>query len=167
MGNYQKMLKGYKEKGSFSESKMWESVEGLDSLLEKIEESDPVLFNRFAREQHEIFYGPRFDETFGKLQIESMHHKGSDGKEYHGARWSTDDMKAEYEKYKPSLPSGTTFWDFAVAITGNWHDKVDLFKKWFPDAFEERVIEDAVNFYFKDEDAPSGKVWRYMMAMNG
>ena len=54
MGNYQKMLKGYKEKGSFSESKMWESVESLDSLLEKIEESDPVLFNRFAREQHGI-----------------------------------------------------------------------------------------------------------------
>ena len=75
-------------------------------------------------------------------------------------------MKAEYEKYKPSLPSGTTFWDFAVAITGNWHDKVDLFKKWFPDAFEERVIEDAINFYFKDQDAPEGKVWHYMIAMD-
>lgn len=28
-----------------------------------------------------------------------------------------------------------------------------------------KVIEDVINFYFKDQDAPEGKVWHYMIAM--
>lgn len=166
MGNYHKMLKHYKEKGLFSEAKMWESVESLDELLEEMEEKDPEMFWDFMREQHCIFCGPHFDERFGKWQIEQMHHKGEDGKEYKGMHWPEDDMKAVFDKYKSSLPAGTTYWDVAVAITGNWHDKACLFKKWFPENHEEKVIEDAINFYFKDQDAPEGKVWHYMIAMD-
>lgn len=31
---------------------------------------------------------------------------------------------------------------------------------------EKKIIEDAVNFYFMDDDAPEGKVWIYMCAMD-
>lgn len=166
MGNYSKMLKYYKEKGLFSEAKMWESVDCLDELLVEVEDKNPGLFWDFMRDQHEIFCGPHFDDKFGKWQIEQMYHKGEDGKKYEGLHWSEDDMKLVFDKHKSSLPSGTTFWDVSVAITGNWHDKVDLFKKWFPENHEEKIIEDALCFYFKDVDAPDGKVWRYMIAMD-
>lgn len=29
-----------------------------------------------------------------------------------------------------------------------------------------KVVEDAINFYFLDDDAPEGKVWIYMCAMD-
>lgn len=31
---------------------------------------------------------------------------------------------------------------------------------------EKKIIEDAINFYFMDDDAPEGKVWIYMCAMD-
>jgi len=53
--------------------------------------------------------------------------------------------------------------DVYVAINGAWHDKVNLFRKWSSEKCEQMVIEDAIVFYFQDEDWKSdGKVWDYM-----
>ena len=81
MGNYHKMLKHYKEKGLFSETKMWESIECLDDILEEMKEKNPDMFWDFMRNQHEIFCGPHFDEKFAKWQVEQMYHKDDDGKD--------------------------------------------------------------------------------------
>lgn len=112
------------------------------------------------------FYArPHFDEKFAKWQVEQMHHKGDDGKEYKGQHWSVAETEDVYSKNKSKLPSGTTVFDVYVAINGNWHDKVDLFKKWSPEKYEQMIIEDAIVFYFEDEDWKSdGKVWDYMTA---
>lgn len=166
MGHYYKMLKHYKEKGMFSEQKMWESVECLDELLEEMEEDCPDKFWEFMRDQHEIFCGPHFDEKFAKWQVEHMHHKGSDGKEYKGEHWSMEDTDSVMAQYKSKLPAGTTSADFYVALNANYHDKCRLFKSWFAEKYEEKIIEDAIDFYFMDEDAPEGKVWHYMIAMD-
>lgn len=160
------MLKHYKEKGLFSEAKMWESIECLDELLEEMEEDCPDKFWEFMRDQHEIFMGPHFDEKFAKYQVEHMHHKGTDGKEYKGAKWDIEQTNSVMSKYKSVLPSGTTEWDFFVALNASYHDHCNEYKEWFADKYEERIIEEAVNFYFKDDDAPNGKVWYYMIAMD-
>ena len=157
MGNYHKMLKYYKEKGMFSEDKMWEAVECLDELLEEVEEAHPDLFWDFMRDQHEIFCGPHFDERFGKWQIEQMHHKGEDGKECKGMHWSEDDMKAVFDKYKTTLPAGTTCWDVAVAITGNWHDKVDLLKSGSRKITMKRLSRMLSTFTSRIKTLPRGK----------
>ena len=40
-----------------------------------------------------------------------------------------------------------------------------LYQDWFPNLTEEqldeKVIYSAINFWFKDEDAGTGKVWNY------
>lgn len=165
MGNYHKMLKRYKEKGLFSEAKMWESIESLDELLEEMEEKDPEMFWDFMREQHCIFCGPHFDERFGKWQVEQMHSKGPDGKEYKGELCNIMKSEEVFDKYKAKLPAGTTIWDMYVAVNSNMHDKCALFKKWNPEKWEDMVIEDAIVFYFEDVDWESpGKVWDYMNA---
>ena len=163
MGNYHKMLKHYKEKGLFSETKMWESIECLDDILEEMKEKNPDMFWGFMRNQHEIFCGPHFDEKFAKWQVEQMYHKDDDGKEYRGQHWSIAEAEEVYSKNKSKLPSGTTVFDVYVAINGTWHDKVNLFRKWSSEKCEQMVIEDAIVFYFQDEDWKSvGKVWDYM-----
>ena len=44
----------------------------------------------------------------------------------------------------------------------NWHRHI---KQWFPNLTEEqldeKIIHSAINFWFEDEDAGSGKVWNY------
>ena len=46
-----------------------------------------------------------------------------------------------------------------------YHDYVRLYQDWFPNLTEEqldeKVIYSAINFWFKDEDAGTGKVWNY------
>lgn len=46
-----------------------------------------------------------------------------------------------------------------------YHDYVRLYQDWFPNLTEEqldeKIIYSAINFWFKDEDAGTGKVWNY------
>lgn len=161
MGSYKKILNDYKNRGSFNEDKMWLSVEALDkAILEELEESNPELYWNFMRDQHEIFCGKHFDEKFAKWEVERMHHDDIEGQ-----HWSLADVKSIFENMRSKLPNATTIWDFYVALNANWHDKVDLYKGWFEN-YEEKIINDAINFYFMDEDAPDGKIWVYMRAMS-
>lgn len=162
MGNYHKMLKYYKEKGLFSETKMWESIECLDDILEEMKEKNPDMFWDFMRNQHEIFCGPHFDEKFAKWQVEQMYHKTAEGKECKGQHWTPEDAGEVFSKYKSKLPASTTLFDVYVAINASWHDKIELFKKW-AENYDDMIIEDAIVFYFMDCDWKSdGKVWDYM-----
>ena len=166
MGNYKKILNDYKKRGNFSEDKMWVSVDVLDDvILSKLEEKDPELYWDFMRDQHEIFCGPHFDEKFGKWEIEQMMHKDEKGNVHKGEHWGASDVKGVFEKYRGKLRAGVTMWDVAVALNANWHDKVELWSKWWAQGVDEKIIEDAIHFYFMDDDAPDGKVWLYMRAM--
>jgi hypothetical protein len=52
-----------------------------------------------------------------------------------------------------------------IANNAQYHDYVRLYQDWFPNLTEEqldeKVIYSAINFWFKDEDAGTGKVWNY------
>ena len=45
------------------------------------------------------------------------------------------------------------------------NDYIRMYKQWFPNLTEEqldeKIIHSAINFWFEDEDAGSGKVWNY------
>lgn len=41
-----------------------------------------------------------------------------------------------------------------VAINAQYHDYANLFKSWFGDRIDHKVIESAIVFWFKDEDNP-------------
>lgn len=49
-----------------------------------------------------------------------------------------------------------------VAINAQYHDYCELFKSWFGDGVEQKIIESAVIFWFKDDDYKDGfKLWNY------
>lgn len=163
---YKKTLQEYQKGGKWGEDKMWRSVEVLDDMiLRKVEEEDPESYWEFMRDQHEIFCGPHFDERFARWEIAQMEHKDYRGNVHKGEHWGEGDARAVYDKHKAKLPAGTTVWDVAVALNANWHDKSELFGRWWPQGSEDKIIEDAMSFYFFDTDAPDGKIWRYMRAM--
>lgn len=45
--------------------------------------------------------------------------------------------------------------DVYVAINSQYHDYVELFKSWFGDNVDQKIIESAIIFWFKDVDCKS------------
>lgn len=53
--------------------------------------------------------------------------------------------------------------DVYVAINSQYHDYAELFKSWFGDGIEQRIIESAIIFWFKDADCKAeNKVVEYL-----
>lgn len=49
-----------------------------------------------------------------------------------------------------------------LALNLQYHDYGALFKTWFGEDMELKIIESAIRFWFKDEDYKSGfKLWNY------
>lgn len=42
-----------------------------------------------------------------------------------------------------------------VAINSQYHDYAELFKNWFGDGIEQKIVESAIVFWFKDADSKS------------
>ncbi|WP_302821608.1 DUF7841 family protein, partial [Parabacteroides goldsteinii] len=98
------------------------------------------------------------------MDVSYMRHKNKAGQEETGEHWSLQQVTTAIKGM--SIPGNTNIWDVYVALNANWHDKEAKFTEWFgPDA-EKRIVEDAVSFYFNDADAPDGKIWLYMDAMD-
>lgn len=61
--------------------------------------------------------------------------------------------------------SDVTIWDVYVALNAQYHDNINLYEKWFPNAtnneIEDKIVEATISNWFEDEDANSDKVWEY------
>ena len=142
---------------------MWEAIGELDEAMECLKEKDPEKYDEAIRDIHEVFCGPHYNECFARMDVAAMRHKGKAG-EHKGEHWNMEQVATAIKGM--SIPGNTNIWDVYVALNANWHDKEIKFTEWFgPDA-DKRIIEDAINFYFLDDDAPEGKVWIYMCAMD-
>ena len=161
--HYKELIKDYHAKGFGSEKKMWESIYALEDAMECLKEKDPDTYDEAMRDLHEVFCGPHYTECFAREDVAGMHHKNSKGEVIRGEHWNMDQVTSA-AKGLP-VPSTATPWDGYVALNANWHDKEVKFTEWFGPEAEKRIVEDAISFYFNDADAPEGKVWLYMDAM--
>lgn len=63
------------------------------------------------------------------------------------------------------LNKDVTIWDVYVALNAQYHDNINLYEKWFPNAtnneIEDKIVEATISNWFEDEDASSDKVWEY------
>jgi len=65
-------------------------------------------------------------------------------------------------RYRGIIPSSATIADVYIAINAQYHDYYSLMKEWFGDNIDTKIIESAVNFWFKDDDYKgSSKVYKY------
>lgn len=61
-----------------------------------------------------------------------------------------------------TAPTAATPADVYIALNAQYHDYCDLFKAWFGDNIDSKIVESAVNFWFKDNDYKgSNKVHDY------
>lgn len=60
--------------------------------------------------------------------------------------------------------------DVYVAINAQYHDYIRLYSEWFrninKNELDNKIIESAITFYFKDEDSGSAKTWNYFKTAN-
>lgn len=162
--NYKELIKDYHSKGFGTEKKMWESIYVLEDAMMCLKEKNPDVYDEAMRDLHEVFCGPHYNECFAREDVAGMHHKNTRGETIKGEHWSMDQVTSAIKGM--SIPGNTNIWDVYVALNANWHDKNVKFAEWFNVDADKKIIEDAISFYFMDADAPDGKVWLYMDAMD-
>ena len=154
---YKDLIRKAKADGVTSEKAMWQSVDSLNDVLCVVREEHPEKYMKFMRGQHEALYGPHYDKRFAEADVERIRYANAAGEKRTGAHWNADQI-LEATKSMP-FPQGTTLWDKYVAFNSFYADMCAVLD-------EATLLKAAYRFYFADEDAPAGKIWEYMTAMN-
>lgn len=147
-----------RENGIASEKAMFAGIDRVDSLLLSMAKEHPAEHWQFLRKTHEDLYGCHYDEDFAAWDVSQMYSTGQDGRQYQGEHWSVSEVNSATSGR--SFPAGTNKYDIYVGYNAIWHDM----HRQFEDA---QILDIAYLFFFADEDAPVGKVWKYINCMRG
>lgn len=144
--------------GVASETVMWQSIDNVDELLEKVREENPCEFKKFMRRQHELMYGPHYNEVMAVEAVEGLTYIDKDGKQREGAYWTMSQI--EEATRNMSFPQKTTKWDKYVAF--------NTFKSDVAGKLEDtEVLTVGHSFFFADPDFDGeGKIWKYMQCVH-
>lgn len=158
-------IEGYKKRGLGSEKIMNDSIDLLDEMIfMPMMNENESLYWMFMRELHELYCGEHFDEKFAMWEVSQMHHKGTDGTIYKGAKWGIEQTTPIFTKIKSQLTKPYNEWDWFVVLQMIWHDSCVLFHKWMPENNEEQFTQmyiDAAITWMNDEDYNGMKPWKY------
>lgn len=131
----------------------------LMDMMEDLDDSDKDLLFKMMIE-NETSEG-HFNESYAKYLVSKMSHSCS-GRKYVGEKYDMTKAKEVCEKYRGIIPQSATVADVYVALNSQYHDYCELFKAWFGDNIDTKIVESAVNFWFKDDDYKGGnKVYKY------
>ena len=98
--------------------------------------------------------GDHFSESEAEYLVARMYHT-ENGRKYSGEKFDMHKTKEICERYRGILPTSATVADVYVAINSQYHDYAELFKNWFGDGIEQKIVESAIVFWFKDADSKS------------
>ena len=106
--------------------------------------------------------GPHMSEIEAREVVSGMYHIEG-GIKYIGEKFDMYKAKEVCERYRGLIPTSTTVCDVYVAINSQYHDYAELFKSWFGDGIEQKIVESAIVFWFKDADCKAeNKVVEYL-----
>ena len=104
-----------------------------------------------------------------EYQVEQMYHTDKNGHKIHKPWFTMVEAKAIHDRKIKGINKDITVCDVYVALNAQYHDNINLYEKWFPQADEDEleaiIIESTIVDWFEDEDASSEKVWRYFRAV--
>ena len=123
-----------------------------DSMRGGMRDDDMYKMMRYMRES--MRGGEHFDELEAEHLVSNMYHT-ENGRKYTGEKFDMHKAKEICERYRGILPTSVTPADVYVAINSQYHDYAELFKNWFGNDIEQKVVESAIVFWFKDADAKS------------
>lgn len=102
-----------------------------------------------------------FNESYAKYLVSNMYHYVGDRKCI-GDKYDMNKAKEVMERYRVILPNNVTCADVYVAINSQYHDYCELFKSWFGEDIDQKIIESAIIYWFNDCDYTDGfKLWNY------
>ena len=156
--SYDSMLEEAKSAGVLNEQKMFTSACMAAKYMKMAQngELSKEGYWKFMREQHELFYGPHYNEDFAMYDVAGISYLSKSGDRRTGAHWTKDDIESATKGM--SFSSGTTIWDKYVAFNAFYSDMCQLFE-------DDMILKAAYKFFFQDEDAAQGKIWKYMHAV--
>lgn len=108
---------------------------------------------RMNKAAYDDFSNDHFISSEAFYLVSQMYHT-EEGRRMSGEKYGIDKAKEICDRYKGFLPSSVKAEDVYVAINAQYHDYACLFKSWFGDRIDSKVIESAIVFWFKDEDNP-------------
>lgn len=154
---YKQMIERARQDGVTSDKVMWQSIADVDALLTEVGVVNPEIVRKFVRHQHELLYGPHYNEAMAIEAVKEIRYTDRDGKQRTGAYWTVEEV--EDATRGMSFPSGTTKWDKWVAFNVF---RSDVCRQLDDNA----VLQSAYAFFFGDEDfSGEGKIWQYMNCM--
>lgn len=128
-----------KKKGIISERDIHEFHELADVSLSEY----PVYLNSDTESS--------YSQEHAKALVSKMYHF-ENGRKYIGEKYSINTAKDVCHKYKDKLKAEITVCDVYVAINSHYHNCINLYRQWFNDNIDCKIIESAINFWFMDED---------------
>ena len=144
-----------------------ESMDMFDSRGDRFNESgmrsgDMDRMMRYMRNSMRGSESEHFTESEAKYLVADMYHT-ENGRKYSGEKFDMYKAKEICERYRGILPTSATVADVYVAINSQYHDYAELFKDWFGDGIEQKIVESAIVFWFKDADCKAeNKVVEYL-----
>ena len=118
--------------------------EGIDSLSDK----DLSVLNVEDIHDEDI---KSFTEEEDRQIVSKMYHINGNRK-YLGERYGIEKAKEVCMKYRSVLSKNISYIDVYIAINSQHHDYCDLFNIWFPNSADNKIIEAAITYWFKDAD---------------
>ena len=150
------LMQFLKKKGVISERDIHEFHELASASME----SEPVYLAK-TKEVMTHQSGAHMNEIEAKEVVSGMYHIEG-GRKYIGEKFDMYKAKEIYERYSGLIPTSVTVCDVYVAINSQYHDYSGLFKSWFIDGIEQKVIESAMTYWFADDDCKAeNKVVKY------
>lgn len=164
MSHFKDIIKSYNT-ANVSLTDIMAAITCLYPAMDKLEEKDTKTFWCAMKKFHEHIKGCHFNEMYAIYQVSNMYHTKKNGIVYKGEIYTIEEAKKVYEKYVRTIDNSYTYWDVYVALNAQYHDYTRLYEEWYSDESKEdldnKIVTSAINFWFKDEDAGSGKVWNY------
>lgn len=157
----QRMKGSYRSRPRLHDESTWDPYYGKDKkgMMSMINDMDDV-------DRGELMFmlnrNNSMSEHEAKHIVSEMWHSAN-GKKFLGEKFSMHKAQEVYNKYKQALDDYTVE-DVYVAINAQYHDYCSLFKLWFGDNIDNKIIESAIKFWFMDVDYQGGnKVHKYFM----
>ena len=147
-------MKGEKHHDSYKEQELYNKFKEFMNRESYTEE--PYYEDR--KKEHStrsIYKAAKSDDHFSVHEAENIvadmyHYDG--GRKYVGEKYSMNKAKEVCERFRGMIPTHVNYVDIYVAINAQYHDYCILFKSWFGDNIDSKIIESAVIFWFRDDD---------------
>ena len=141
---FMRMSNSYNDRGRF--------FDRFDRMSNGMSENEMYEMIRSIRESSG---NEHFNESYAKYLVSNMYHFEG-GRKYTGEKFDMAKAREVCERYRGMIPQSTTCADIYVAINSQYHDYCELFKTWFGDDIEQKIIESAMIFWFEDDDYNKG-----------